>query len=476
MHGEHQRGHARHMRRRLGGARFEVVAELPRPIRGERLLQNAVRDAVVVLVNFRIPAGRDHAQGRAVVAVVGGLPIEARGADADHPRVGRRINRGVAAVVAGRRHDHHPFAARIFDRIPEGVRVVRGPETDVDDLGAMVRRKADPIRQGGGGAGAVRAQHLDRHNVRARGHSRTADHTRENGNSSWPADQHDRNPHHQHGCKNGDRSGELRPGNLHEGKMNGDHWFLYITSPGNVRAVAVVVVRMSRVMDEIPTVDEGGLCQVRRLAEGLVVLVSDAGVQDGDHHSGARGAIPGAGDVDAEPGVGEVPLIRGEIRIIGQRQGLDPNIRLREADARITPKPLRLLSCRATGSQGEHMVGTPVPFTAAQRATPLSQNGPVRRLAAGMIANDEFFARGTERRRAHPGRHPGSMALGPRQSGRPGHEECQYHSHALLNHCELPSRAATAALLMPGSCASGGPPSRAAAAGGRAKRLSNCGR
>ena len=42
------------------------------------------------------------------------------------------------------------------------------------------------------------------------------------------------------------------------------------------------------------------------------------------------------------------------------------------------------------------MVGTPVPFTAAQRATPLSQNGPVRRLAAGMIANDEFFARGGE--------------------------------------------------------------------------------
>jgi hypothetical protein len=74
-----------------------------------------------------------------------------------------------------------------------------------------------------------------------------------------------------------------------------------------VGAVAVVVVGVLGVVDEVVAVGEARAGEVRHPDEVAPVLVGDPGVDDRDDHALAAGPLPGLGHVDHP----EVPLLRG---------------------------------------------------------------------------------------------------------------------------------------------------------------------
>ena len=86
---------------------------------------------------------------------------------------------------------------------------------------------------------------------------------------------------------------------------------------GDVRAVAVVVVGVRVVVEEVVRIGERCPREVRRPFEVAEVLIGDAGVDDGDDHAFALRGVPGVVGGDQA----KVPLVEPE-GVVGDRRGV----------------------------------------------------------------------------------------------------------------------------------------------------------
>src|SRR5262249_52057993 len=99
---------------------------------------------------------------------------------------------------------------------------------------------------------------------------------------------------------------------------------------GDVRAVALIVVRVLVRGDEVPAGDALGVGEIAALVVRTVRLARDAGVDDGDRHTAARREVPRARRADAL----HVPLLFHE-RVVRREERVHAGERLGRLDTRI---------------------------------------------------------------------------------------------------------------------------------------------
>ena len=271
------------MRCRHRRALEEVVAECAVVRAAERLLQDAIAVAVAVLVDGRIAAGRNNVKRRAVIRILRACVVEAGRTDRDHVCiVGGGVTDGSRAVVAGSGDDRDALIEGILERIFECLRAARAAEREVHDFGAVVRRKADTVCNRGVRAAPACIEDFYRHDRCAVGNA----------------------------CGTFGVIRALR----HRAR--------------DVRAVAVVVIRVHIVVHEIIPGGEGGIREIRRYGIRFSALreifVRDTGVDDCNRDARAVRSVPRCRDADLR----EIPLIL-EVRIIRRHKCVCNIIRLR---------------------------------------------------------------------------------------------------------------------------------------------------
>ena len=209
------------------------------------------------------------------VGVARAAAVLGRRSHADHVLVARRVGHAAEAAVADRRHDDDTVPVREAQRREDVRDLRRGDlavpvvelEREVDDVGAVADRVADARRDVHAVAGAVAVEHPHGHDLRAVGEP-------------------------------GDADVVVRA---------------LADRAGDVRAVAVLVVREAVVVHEVVAVHEVVLAEVGRPAEALARGVGDARVQHRDHDALAAApldvdqVLPRVGRVHAHAGQ-EVPL------------------------------------------------------------------------------------------------------------------------------------------------------------------------
>ena len=168
----------------------------------------------------------DEVEVGALVGVVGLAAVLGRRADGEDVARARGVGDGGGRGVARGADDEAAGVAGVADRVEDVGDLVAGDvrrelEREVDDLGAVVGGPADAAGDPRGVALAGAVEHLDRHQLDAVGQPGEADRV----------------------------AGAL-----------GDR-------AGDVGAVAVVVVRVRVVVDEVPAADEALLREVGRAAE-----------------------------------------------------------------------------------------------------------------------------------------------------------------------------------------------------------------
>ncbi len=241
-----------------------------RRIADKRLLQDAVGEAVVVLVLRSLAAGRGHVDRRAIVAVGGAGLVVARRHDADHLRVvtGEAQHRPV--IVAGRYDDDHVVGRGVVDGVVDHADAARRPgavatgaERHIDDLRPVVGGPDDALGDVGVGAAAV-GQHLDGHDAGVIGQADDA------------------------------RGAVGAAGHR----------------AGDVGAVIIVVERRAG----IGRMADGVVLGIQRMAEAVLAVGVDAGIEHGHDHAIAGGHVPGLFCLHLR----HVPLARVE-RVVGCR-------------------------------------------------------------------------------------------------------------------------------------------------------------
>ena len=237
------------------------------------------------------PPGREQVQLLPPSRVGRPRAVRAHGADAHGARVGRRVGHRPGAMVAGRRHHQRTVTARIGDGVLDDAAVAETTQREVEHLGAVVYRPADAVGDVRRVAGASGVQHLDGHQRRLEGDA-------------------------------SDALGVV--GGLGDGSRH-------------VRAVAVVVVGVLGVMDEVVARCEAHTLEVRHPDEGAFRLVGHACVEDGDDDALAVRYLPGLRHADEL----QVPLLgvqrvvrRPALRLVGEQ-------RLCKLDVRTLPNGLQ---------------------------------------------------------------------------------------------------------------------------------------
>src|SRR5262249_26465510 len=114
-----QRGDAGDVRRRHRRAHVAEVIALGRVADRDGVLQDAVGQAVAVLIDAGVTAGSGDVDVLAPVRVERGRLVEAGRRHGDHARVRGRITDAAAALVAGGRDDGDALAVRVLARLLE---------------------------------------------------------------------------------------------------------------------------------------------------------------------------------------------------------------------------------------------------------------------------------------------------------------------------------------------------------------------
>ncbi len=218
----------------------------------EGLLEHPVGVTVPILIHAHVPARSHHVQSSAEVGIGSAGRIKADGAYGDGLLVGGGIEDAGFVVVARGRHHGHPPPNGVLHRVAQEARWIRPPQAHIDHLSTMIGGPGDAVGHVGVGTISVLVQHLDRHDTRPKGHTG-----------------------HPFGVVCG----------LSDGA-------------GDVGAVAVVIVGVVIIVDEIMPLDESGTGQVWRLSKILEVLISYPGIHDGHRHATAVAQIPGGGHLD----------------------------------------------------------------------------------------------------------------------------------------------------------------------------------
>ena len=286
---DHQRGDAGHVGRRhrraaVAGEALALVAALI----ADRLLHD-------------VNAGSRDVDPVAARGELGELVVGPGGADADDA-VGGAGELHVPAGVAGGGDDDGALRERVVDRLLEHARVARAAKAEVDHLGAVLGRPADAVGDVGRGARAGLAQHLHRHQPRVKGDADPADGV----------------------------VGRLRD------------------RPGDMRPVALIVVGVLVLGDEVPPAHALRLREIAALGEGAVRLAGDACIDDGDGDAAPGGEVPGSGRADAL----HVPLVLHQ-RVVGDEEGANAGERLGALDARIVREAIEQLGLAIDAHGGE---------------------------------------------------------------------------------------------------------------------------
>ncbi len=270
-----------------------ALAALPTPDaeperEGEALLDDDVDLAVGVLVDPGVTAGGHHVETGAAVRIRADEPVVADGAHGDRSRAHRRVAHRRDPCVA-RRGNHHGRHRSRCHGIAERRRRRAPGEREVDDLRPLGHRPVDALDDRGVVTRPVLVEDLAREDLGQR-----------------------RNPRDSRGVVRGLRD-----------------------RTGDVRAVAVVVVGVRVIVDEVvPREDSPGVSQVPATGPHAGVehrhddVLAGGG---GPSRLGIRGPLVGRA-------VGlHVPLLRVE-RVVGRRRRVDGAVALGEAH--VGPAPI----------------------------------------------------------------------------------------------------------------------------------------
>ena len=237
----------------------------------EGLLQYAIGVPVAVLVDAVVATWRHQIDFGAIVGVRRSGLVVANGAHGDAVRVDRRVvDRRV--IIACSRNDRDSAAVGVVHGVLQGRRGIGAPQAEIDDLGSVIGSPHDSVNDIAVGSVPIAVQHLDGHDVGVVGDA----------------------------CHSQAVVGGLGDSACHVGAM------------------AVVIVGMAIVIDEVPSGNEGGCGQIWRLpVDTSKILIGNTGVDHGHYDSCPGGYIPGLLHLNQRevPLVGVVRVIRNKVRV-----------------------------------------------------------------------------------------------------------------------------------------------------------------